>query len=608
MCTFAFAQNSKVFPKVKIVPGEANTFVYQPAAGFNVPNDAFVKYLTPVNYRKTPLKKVKNQYEFIVKVPDSVRTVMMVVSNPKETFTDNNFGKGFTYYLKNNKDGKAEVDRLDLARNAEDVLKTKIVPETLVNEYETLFKSFPALKYNMFSYTIFLNFLKQTNPEKAKVFSEQYVKDLEAKGGDRSLTDAYYFYLRELQDEEKAEQFGKMILEKYPKGSYAKDIFVRNIYKEFEKGNKMDEQKIQNFLAELSQYPKDYYDKMLVDELYSQMLKSSIDERNWNKIDKATNTISDKFLASRVFNTSAWRIADGDNMISEGKDLDFAEKLARKSLETYYDKINNLGKYEDKSDYDQTFMYYTDALGMVLYKQKKYQEAFDEQSKLINFDFIDDSNLERYVLYAEKVKGTDFVKNYIFNLLKEKSISENLYNKLANIYKSQNISTSEIEKMREENKKIATKKAKQELIKLYGENLKAKDFALTNLEGKTVKLSDYRGKIVVLDFWATWCGPCREAMPHMQELVNQYKNQDVEFLFVNTLEISKPETTKKEVSKFITEKNYNFNVIFDYENEVSTHYKIQGIPCEIVIDKDGYIISRSEGYDSNLGALIQENL
>lgn len=60
MCTFAFAQNSKVFPKGKIVPGEANTFVYQPAVGFNVPNDAFVKYLTPVNYRKTPLKKVKN--------------------------------------------------------------------------------------------------------------------------------------------------------------------------------------------------------------------------------------------------------------------------------------------------------------------------------------------------------------------------------------------------------------------------------------------------------------------------------------------------------------------------------------------------------------------
>ena len=75
-----------------------------------------------------------------------------------------------------------------------------------------------------------------------------------------------------------------------------------------------------------------------------------------------------------------------------------------------------------------------------------------------------------------------------------------------------------------------------ELNKYYGGDLKAKDFSLTNLEGKTVKLSDYKGKIVVLDFWATWCGPCRESLPHMQELVNQYKGKDVEFFFVNTME------------------------------------------------------------------------
>ena len=59
--------------------------------------------------------------------------------------------------------------------------------------------------------------------------------------------------------------------------------------------------------------------------------------------------------------------------------------------------MKGLDKYDVGSNYDQSFMYYTDALAMIYYKQKKYQEAFDEQSKLIHFDFLDDSNRERYV-------------------------------------------------------------------------------------------------------------------------------------------------------------------------------------------------------------------
>ena len=346
----------------------------------------------------------------------------------------------------------------------------------------------------------------------------------------------------------------------------------------------------------------------MVDQMSGELLKLAIAEKNWDKINQIESTFSDPLFASQQYNGAAWRIADGDNLASEGNDLEYAEQLARKSLEIYHNKMNNLSKYEVKSTFDETFMYYTDALAMVLYKEKKYQEAFDEQSKLINFDFIDDGNRERYVLYAEKAKGNDFVKNYIDGLLKKQNISENLYNKLVEIYKSKNLSISEIEKLREENKKIATKKAKEELIKIYGTDLKAKEFTLTNLEGKTLKLSDYRGKIIVLDFWATWCGPCREAMPHMQKIVNNYKGQNVEFFFINTLETAKPAEIQKNVSKFIADNKYDFNVLFDFQEEVAKKYKVQGIPCEIIIDKEGNIISRSVGYDGNLEALIRENL
>ncbi|MBK5208919.1 MAG: TlpA family protein disulfide reductase [Flavobacteriaceae bacterium] len=141
---------------------------------------------------------------------------------------------------------------------------------------------------------------------------------------------------------------------------------------------------------------------------------------------------------------------------------------------------------------------------------------------------------------------------------------------------------------------------------MYGD-IKAIDFALTNLEGKTIKLSDYKGKMVVLDFWPTWCGPCRASFPKMQELVTKYKNDNIEFFFIDTWERESDSKIKENVSKFIKENNYSFNVLYDFEDKIVENYKIQGIPTKIVIDKDGNIISINSS-ENNLVALIEENI
>ena len=70
----------------------------------------------------------------------------------------------------------------------------------------------------------------------------------------------------------------------------------------------------------------------------------------------------------------------------------------------------------------------------------------------------------------------------------------------------------------------------------------------------------------------------------------------------------KPEDVKKTVAKFISDNKYTFNVLLDLDDKVAQSFKIKGVPCEIIINKEGNIISRSEGYDGNLGALIAENL
>ena len=605
----SFSQNSKIYPKNKVVSGKENVFIYEPEKGINVPDNVYANYISSIGERKSPLKKVNSKYEFTIKLPDSIKTVMMIFKNNNETYTDKNEDKAFTYYLKNTKNGEPEADRLILMEFANYVFKLNYPDAKLSSEFENLFKTYPKLKDYSETYFRYLLAVNKANPEKGKLISEKYAKELELKGDENSLINAMSYYENPLNNFDKAEQLSKTILEKYPNGELAKGNFTRSFFENMRLPDfHLDETVVNQFISDFQKYPKHFYDKQTIDQIRTVLLKKAIEEKNWEKIENIEKEISEKWFTASVYNETAWKLADGDHINSEGKDLEFAEKLAKKSLEIYNEKINNLNEYDAQSNYDQTFMFYTDALGMILYKQKRYQEAFAEQSKFINFDFIDDSNRERYVLSAEKVKGNDFVKNYIYNLLKENNISDNLYHKLSEIYQSKNLPTQEIETLRTENKKIATKKAQQELYKYYGGDLKAKDFSLTNLEGKTVKLSDYKGKIVVLDFWATWCGPCRESLPHMQELVNQYKGKDVEFFFVNTMENNKPEEIKKLVSQFISKNKFNINVLYDINNQTSKNYKVNGIPTEIIIGKDGNIISRSVGYDGNLGALITENL
>lgn len=163
---------------------------------------------------------------------------------------------------------------------------------------------------------------------------------------------------------------------------------------------------------------------------------------------------------------------------------------------------------------------------------------------------LDTGGKERSAAIAEKAKGAEFAKEYLEKQLLAGVDSKILLNQLQEIYKKLNLPENEFDKIKENSLKLATQKAKEELIKMYGD-IKAIDFALTNLEGKTIKLSDYKGKMVVLDFWATWCGPCRASFPKMQELVTKYKNDNIEFFFIDTWERESDSKIKENVSKFI---------------------------------------------------------
>lgn len=122
------------------------------------------------------------------------------------------------------------------------------------------------------------------------------------------------------------------------------------------------------------------------------------------------------------------------------------------------------------------------------------------------------------------------------------------------------------------------------------EKIKALDFVLYDQYGKEHKLSDYKGKTIFLNFWATWCPPCREEMPYIEQLYNEYNknNDDVIILGLASPNLGN-EVSQSDIEKFLEDENYTFPVMFDEDGSLTYQYGINSFPSTFIIDKEGYI-------------------
>jgi peroxiredoxin len=130
----------------------------------------------------------------------------------------------------------------------------------------------------------------------------------------------------------------------------------------------------------------------------------------------------------------------------------------------------------------------------------------------------------------------------------------------------------------------------------------APDFTLKSQNNGNLKLSELRGKVILINFWASWCGPCRQEMPVLDELYRHYRSLDFTVLGVNV------EQNSDDAKSLLKDVPVTFPILFDKENKISKLYDVKGMPSTVLVDRDGNIRYIHMGYQPGVEAEYQTQI
>jgi len=318
---------------------------------------------------------------------------------------------------------------------------------------------------------------------------------------------------------------------------------------------------------------------------------------DYDNFEKHISKVDDPSFLAREYNEIAWKMATKD------KDMDLAKKYSEKSL-LNVDKMMEVKKPEttriiflrNKANYLDTYAYILNKLGDT-------QGAVDNEVKsaeLFNWENLGAN--ENVVQYLVNNKQFEDALSKSENFIKDKYGSA----KMDSLYKVAYIALNGDDTglhQALENLKNAGNLSYIEELKKKMISMPAPDFSLKDDEGNTVRLSDFKGSVVILDFWASWCGPCIASFPAMLKAMNELKGEDVVFLFINTQEYDNSDEKRLEaISKTLDDKFADFRVLIDEKNNdqflVGNLYNVKAIPVKFFIDKQGTLRYSSTGFES----------
>ncbi|UYQ94136.1 TlpA family protein disulfide reductase [Chitinophaga horti] len=449
-------------------------------------------------------------------------------------------------------------------------------------------------------------------------FEEKAPRNLEKFGRFHNITEAgyntiYNVYKFQLKNNEKADSIRKVILTKYPKGSTAR--FLR--YNEVFLGGEMNEAK----MAAMEQFLKDFpISEAKKDTPFTQHYQ-------YHNIQR---TLAAAYVARNETAKLAALVPEMDfTTLTEVYHHNFVgafligkipiEKLYDKSvivMTEFLKKRNDLSYMEDRYTPKQALALAARQvdeklavhIGM-LTRKGEYKTAASLLPYISEAGTYKNASLnEARVTIFERMGRKKEVLPAMEASVRANAATPVILEKLKKSYKGKADAFDTY--LTSLKPAVDKEKIKSELI-----NEPYTAFSLENMEGKQVSSADWKDKIVVIDYWATWCFPCKAAFPGMQLAVNKFKNDPaVGFYFVATME--RGDHYKADIKKYITSSGYTFNVLYDDENpategkdrvfkSMTPVFKSAAIPRKVIL-KNGLIRYTSEGYLGSPSGLADE--
>jgi len=538
------------------------------------------------------------------KIEDKTSCIGFAFSSDKEKDINSNKGYYVPVYDNNNAPVTAYYATLYQIQRiyGEDLFGITFNAPQVLSVFEEGIRQHPELKKDPVFFSTYLSALNSAKKKDAIPVVYDELNKFENAG---NLTEAGYNVLIQWYNRDKrkgkADSLSAAMKAAFPNGDWKRGELSNKFYQEKDLAKKLA--LYQEYIA---QYPPTEDNKQFIDNFKSQLANAYAKAKDYKSYNEWNQQLS-KAAAASNDNNIAWAMALANENIEDAKKMSLAA--------TTYAKAEMQKPSEKKPDYFTTrqwngnrkyqYAMYADTYAFIMYKSGDYKTGlqYAKEAAAINENKNAEYN-ERYAQLLEKTMPAATVKKEIEQFVKNGAATSKTKELLKTLYIAEKKSDAGYDEYITKLEMAAKLKKKEELAKTMT-NEPAPKFNLKDLDGNDISLAALKGKVVVVDFWATWCGPCIASMPAMNTVQEKLKSRDdVAFVFVDTWQT---ETDKKQnAADFLKKNNYPFHVLLDNEDKVVADFKVNGIPTKFIIDKTGNIRFKSVGFGGNDEALIDE--